>query len=208
MMKSCFCMRFEGKCQLRWRSVPVSAVQRSWYQNYVTMEWQMCSIQSQLNMLFYLFLSDDALWVWFEVPEIAKKSLLQAEVTLHKVGHRIFISWWQQWAVSMADGNSWSVHFKHTSILMATLTSYENVENDHRNRYQTSNQCHDSVLLKLECQWSTKRPRPQGLFQLNPFFFWPLDKAGSWIVPSRNSGYTSISVKCYRIYSQSDWLNW
>ena len=25
-----------------------------------------------------------------------------------------------RWAVSMADGNSWSVHFKHTSVLMAT----------------------------------------------------------------------------------------
>ena len=98
MMKSCFFMRFEGKCQLRWRSVPVSAVQRSWYRNYVTMEWQLCSIQSQLDMFFNLFLNDDsdALWVWFEVPEIAKKSLLQAEVTLHKVGYRIFISWRQQ----------------------------------------------------------------------------------------------------------------
>ena len=202
MMKSCFCMRFEGKCQLRWRSVPVSAVQGSWYQNYVTMEWQMCSIQSQLDIFFYLFLSDDALWVWFEVPEIAKKSLLQAEVTLHKVGHRIFISWWQQWAVSMADGNSWSVHFKHTSILIATLTGYENVENDHRidikreisvmilyywNLNDQEN-CHD-----LKCLSSS--------FSLNLFFFWPLEKAGSWIVPSRNSGYTSISVKCYRIYS-------
>ena len=61
-----------------------------------------------------------------------------------------------RWAVSMADGNSWSasVHFKHTSILMAMLTAYLNVENDHRNRYHTSNQYHDPVLLKL---WIIKK---------------------------------------------------
>ena len=99
----------------------------------------------------------------------------------------ILVFWWQRWLVTRTLKMITEIDIKRAISVM--ILYYWNLNASDQQTATTSSVRHR-------------------LFQLNPNFFWPLDKVGSWIVPSRNFGYTSISVKCYRIYSQSDWLNW